>query len=428
MGEHLSMETFAKEAWFPVGIAQSVEPAASQVPEGFEAWRLHTSFDSHLLFWPIGNLDSIEWWQRVISIGGGGIRWGEPPNFDGGKIERIKSANLPTFLLTENSRRKITILLLPLDEKGNGRTLAELETSHLNSAFGGLQVGNKDLLLFFRQADGESAEKLLEESIDDGNFDSAREICFRVGTVLGKFHSIALAKKAMPNDERKWNNRLKKLEERVQSNTLWRAPHTHGTVATITHRNFSIKSVIIEQDDELIDNCHDIPLNSILPPSRDYPAVRDLASAYRSLASISEVKKISQDNEISLRKSLFEGWKFSAPKSITSPTTLDSYRGGVPIWEYEQFLEEAAMAQAMNQQIPERTKWWLNHVNRIQAEMYRSRSFAAISLICGIAALFAPFTEQWIQSLSDRIYLTGALLLSSLASRWFYRIRAPPQY
>ena len=69
------METFAKEAWFPVGIAQSIEPAASQVPEGFEAWRLHTTFDSHLLFWPTGDTDSIDWWQRVISqrVGRGGI-------------------------------------------------------------------------------------------------------------------------------------------------------------------------------------------------------------------------------------------------------------------------------------------------------------------------------------------------------------------
>ena len=156
--------------------------------------------------------------------------------------------------------------------------------------------------------------------------------------------------------------------------------------------------------------------------------MRDLAAAYRSLASLCDMKKVSQDNELLLRKTLFEGWKSTAPKSITSPTTLDSYRGGVPIWEYEQVLEEAAISQATNQEITERTKWWLNHVNRIQAEMYRSRSFAAISLICGIAALFAPFTDQWIQSLSDRIYLTGALLLSSLVSRWFYRIRAPPQY
>jgi len=426
VGDDLSMETFAKEAWFPVGIAQSIEPAASQVPEGFEAWRLHTTFDSHLLFWPTGDTDSIDWWQRVISIGGGGDRWGEPPHFEGGVIERIKSSRLPKFLLTENSGRKITILLLPLDEKGNGRSLSEIESPHLNSAFGGLQVDNKDLLLFFREVEGERADKLLVESIDEKNFVSAGKICFRVGAILGKFHSISLTKKAMPNDERKWNSRLKELEERVQSNTLWRAPHTQGTVGTITHRNFRIESVIL--DEELIDSCHDGPFNSILPKSRDYPGVRDLAAAYRSLASLCDMKKVSQDNELLLRKSLFEGWKSTAPKSITSPTTLDSYRGGVPIWEYEQVLEEAAISQATNQEITERTKWWLNHVNRIQAEMYRSRSFAAISLICGVGALFTPFAEQWISSFSDRLYLTGVLLLSSVISRWFYRIRAPPQY
>ena len=121
----------------------------------------------------------------------------------------------------------------------------------------------------------------------------------------------------MPNDERKWNSRLKELEERVQSNTLWRAPHTQGTVGTITHRNFRIESVIL--DEELIDYCHDGPFNSILPKSRDYPGVRDLAAAYRSLASLCDMKKVSQDNELLLRKSLFEGWKSTAPKRHRLP-------------------------------------------------------------------------------------------------------------
>jgi len=411
-----------------MGIAQSIEPAASQVAEGFEAWRLHTSFDSHLLFWPTGDVDSIDWWKRVISVGGGGIIWGALPHFEEGKIERIESSKLPTFLLTENSGRKIIIRLLPLDEKGNGRILSELESPHLNSAFGGLQVGNKDLLLFFRQAEGKGADELLRVAIDGNDWIIATKICNRVGSVLGRFHSISLAKKAMPNDERKWNARLKQLEERVQSNTLWRAPHTNGTLATITHRNFSIGSVLIDEGDELIGDCHDRLFNSILPPSRDYPAVRDLAAAYRSLAALCDKIKVEQENENLLRKALFDGWKSTAPRSITNSTTLDSYRGGVPIWEYEQVLEEAAIAQAMNEPIAERTRWWLNHVNRIQAKMYQSRTFAAISLICGVGAVFAPFAEQWLPSLSDRLYLMGALALSSLASRWLYRIRAPPQY
>ncbi|HIH82621.1 MAG TPA: hypothetical protein HA340_01605, partial [Candidatus Thalassarchaeaceae archaeon] len=72
----------------------------------------------------------------------------------------------------------------------------------------------------------------------------------------------------------------------------------------------------------------------------------------------------------------------------------------MPIWEYEQVLEEVAIAQAMDEPIAERTKWWLNHVNRIQAQMYRSRTFAALSLVCGVGAVLAPFAEQWVAPLS----------------------------
>ncbi|MDP6099414.1 MAG: hypothetical protein QF566_04480, partial [Candidatus Thalassarchaeaceae archaeon] len=78
--------------------------------------------------------------------------------------------------------------------------------------------------------------------------------------------------------------------------------------------------------------------------------------------------------------------------------------------------------------IAERTKWWLNHVNRIQAQMYRSRTFAALSLVCGVGAVLAPFAEQWVAPLSDRLSLAVALVLASLGSRWLYRRRAPPPY
>ncbi len=428
MSQQLSLESFENEPWFPCGIAQSLDPAASQVPEGFEAWRLHTKFGSHLFFWPTGDIESIDWWQKVIPMGGGGTRWGTPPIIEGGKIERVKSTDSLEFLLTEKGGRKVTIQLLPLDEIGNGRTLSELKSPHLNSAFGGLQVGKKDLLLFFRQVEGVGADELISAAIDENEMQVAEQYCNSVGAVLGKFHTHALAKEAMPNDERKWNGRLKNLEERVLSNTLWRAPHTSSTLATITHRNFGLGAVYFDKNESLICCCYDGIFNTILPPSRAYPSIRDLAAAYRSLASVCAEKGVEQEIEISLRKALFEGWTSTAPESLTSLSTLDSYRGGVPIWEYEQVLEEAAIAQAKGEPIADRTKWWLSHVNRIQAQMYRSRTFAALSLVCGIGAVFAPFAEQWIAQFSDRLSLAVVFALASFGSRWLYRHRAPPQY
>lgn len=429
MGSQVSLENLRDEAWFPSGIAQSVEPAAAQVPEGFESWRLHTRYDSVMMFFPAGDVESIDWWKRVIPIGGGGKRWGEPPKIDGGKIESISSSSGPTFLLTEKSGRKVTIRLLPFDEKGYGRKLSELNSDHLNSAFGGLQVGKRDLLLFFRQDDGQCADELLRTSIGNGDYDEGRKICNSVGQTLGRFHVDALAEKSLPNDERKWNDRLKILEERVLSNTLWRAPHSSDTFATITHRNFGLQAVFLDGDnDAIISCCHDGIPNAMLPKSLDYPAIRDLAAAYRSLASLCDELGVSSGDELTLRKAIFDGWFSSAPTTATSSRALDGHKGGVAIWEYEQVLEESAIAQAWDKPVEERTKWWLGHVSRIQAEMYRSRTLAALSLVSGVCALFAPLSEQWVASLSDRLVLTVVLGLATIGFRWLYRRRAPPPY
>ena len=406
VGSQVSLEELRGEAWFPSGIAQSIEPAASQVPEGFESWRLHTRFDSVMMFLPRG----------------------DPPNVDGGKIESISSSSGPTFLLTEKSGRKVIIRLLLLDEKGHGRTLSEMGSEHLNSAFGGLQVGKRDLLLFFRQDEGQRADELLTAALRDSDFDEGRKICGQVGQVLGRFHIDSLAKKSLPNDERKWNNRLKSLEDRVLSNTLWRAPHSYNTLATITHRNFGLQAVYIDGDEAVITCCHDGIPNAILPKSRDYPVIRDLAAAYRSLAVLCDELGVSSGDELTLRKATFEGWISTAPESATSSRALDGHKGGVAIWEYEQVLEEAAISQAWDRPVEQRTKWWLGHVSRIQADMYRSKTLSAVSLICAVGALFSPLMEQWMASLSDRLLLTAVLAGVAIGLRWLYRRRAPPPY
>jgi len=431
MGSQVSLEELRGEAWFPSGIAQSVEPAASQVPEGFESWRLHTRFDSVMMFLPTGDVESIDWWKRVIPVGGGGKRWGDPPNVEGGKIEKIPRHNVGgglEFLLTEKSGRKVVIRLLMLDEKGHGRTLSELSSEHLNSAFGGLQVTKRDLLLFFRQDEGHRADELLSAALRNSDIGEGGKICGRVGQVLGRFHIDSLAKKSLPNDERKWNARLKSLEDRVLSNTLWRAPHSYNTLATITHRNFGLQAVYIDGDEAVITCCHDGIPNAILPASIDYPVIRDLAAAYRSLAVLCDELGVSSGEELTLRKALFEGWNSTAPESATSSRALDGHKGGVAIWEYEQVLAEAAISQAWDRPVEQRTKWWLGHVSRIQAEMYRSKSLSAISLMAGVAALFVPLMEQWMPPLSDRLLLAAALAGAAIGLRLLYRRRAPPPY
>lgn len=377
---------------------------------------------------PVGDVESIRWWRRVLSVGGGSKRWGKPPDVDGGTIECISSHSGPTFLLTERGGRKVTIRLFPFDEKGHGRKLSELESEHLHTPFGGVQVEGRDLLLFFRQESGERADKLLVTALISQDFEGAAKVCKTVGEILGRFHTDALAHKALPNDERKWNDRLKSLEERTHSNTLWRAPHSMATLATLTHRNFGLEAVLIDGEESTISCCYDGIPNAILPKSPDYPAVRDLAAAYRSLAGICTTNNVSGEDELALRKALFEGWYSTAPRSATSSRALDGHRGGVAIWEYEQNLEAMAVAQAWGGEVDPRTTWWLGYVNRIQDQMYRSRTLSALSLLTGSAAFLILFADSWLAHIGERIVVSGGLVTATFALRWLYRNRAPPPY
>jgi hypothetical protein len=428
MSRALTVEEFADSDWFPSGIAQAIDPAAEQAPLGFEAWRLHTVHDSHLMVWPSGDLDDVAWWQRMLPVGGGGKRWGEAPDLAKATVERSKGWGGPTYEIQERTGRRLVAKILPLDECGHGRTLSELNCEILDAATGGIQWKGRDIVLFFRRNEGEIAADLASTALEDGDFSAACAICRRSGATLAAFHTAALLRRSLPNDERRWNNRLKELEERVVSNTLWRAPHSSDTRATITHRNFGLESVRIDDDEAILCNCFDGVPNAILPASVDYPVLRDVAAGYRSISRLSEKHSLSQEEEHGLRKEFFEGWQSAAPASARSSRALDSHKGGVPIWEYEQVLEESACAQAWGKETTDRIKWWLGHVSRIQAAMYASRTISAASLLAVLLAAAAPFSEQWIPAFTDRIVATLAFAGAAVLLRWLYRKRAPPPY
>jgi hypothetical protein len=237
---------------------------------------------------------------------------------------------------------------------------------------------------------------------------------------------------ALPNDERRWNERLKRLEEQIVTNTLWRAPHSRDTHGTITHRNFGLDGVLLHDDEEpTIANCADGVVNAILPPYQEVPAVRDLAAGYRSISRIlsdSDQHEIPADLELRLRGALFTGWCATVPPSACSPAALDGHRGGVAIWEYEQVLEEVACALAWQKAVPARLIDWLSFVPHLQTSMYHSRTLSGLALVCGTAAATALFLPGAFDTLTERIAAVLGLSLCALLLRWAYRRRAPPPY
>ena len=90
---------------------------------------------------------------------------------------------------------------------------------------------------------------------------------------------------------------------------------------------------------------------AILPMLDRAPGLRDLASGYRSLELNSHV--IDSGMSLELRRCLFDGWCSTAPPSWSSSQSLDSHKGGVPIWEYEQAMLDVVEAVSHQSGRPE---------------------------------------------------------------------------
>ena len=451
MGARLSVEQFADADWFPSGIAQAIDPAAEQAPLGFEAWRLHTIHDSHLMVWPEGDVESADWWRKILPIGGGGKRWGTAPDFSDVTVEKVDGWGGPTFDIHEASGRQLVAKILPLDECGHGRTLSELDCEILDSATGGIQWKGRDVVLFFRKEIGKNAVELVDGALADNDFKTASEICRNAGRVLGVFHLSALNRRSLPNDERRWNNRLKELEARLQSNTLWRAPHTKQTKATITHRNFGLETVRIDEDDEYhISGCFDGVPNAILPSTMDFPVFRDIAAGYRSISRIAAKHNLQYEpasaknwgwseldshdwpdpepSERWLRRELLAGWNSVGWSTAGGRRAMNGYKGGVAIWEYEQVLEESATAQAYGQEVPDRVRWWLDHVSRIQSSLGVAQVISGGSKLCFLAAILSLLGDQSYPTPTTRLAIVLGLVLAGLGLQFLHFVRAPPPY
>ena len=411
----LTIEGLSEEAWFPKAAARALEPAAVKVPEGFEAWRLHTEFDSMLMAWPSGDIESADWWGRVIPVGGGGKRWGSPPELDGASFHRMEGMQEPTVRITQKEGSNLIAKILPLDGSGHARKLAEIGSDNLRVSVGGIQVSNRDLIVFYEETDCKTAFEVADEAIANGDFVAAADICQEAGAALGRFHCDALTYRSEPNDERRWNDRLKQLEDRLKTNTLWRAPHTKWTTLTLTHRNFGLELVDVIDEETCIVTCYfDGVPNAILPKSRGFPVVRDLAAGYRSISRLAEIHDLVydkwlgdghwrsqkptsvqlQETERYLRMRFFSGWRSEVNKVLNTSKSLDGNKGGVPVWEYEQVLEEIAFHRAWGLTTPDRVTWWMEHVNRIQAILGVNQTIGAVGyagIIASIGLFFVDF-------------------------------------
>ena len=422
----------AGEPWFPRGAVSTNPVPAEHAPVGFSSFEVPLPWTTTVMLWPNGglpNLEELQIWSESENL------WGDATCLRSATSLDWTPGSLGPIGKMDCGRDGIwRVEILPFDYDGHGRRLSEHIGSNPYVAQGGLQWRGRDVLLFWRDLGAwPSAADVLESLIESEKLDDARILIEECGRALGRFHLSTVEVADPTKVAKRWNERLKVLEERTKSSTLWRAPHGRRTVGTLTHRNFSLRNIVVLNDIHSKPNLEDVHIlfpgdgvyGALIPLEHRAPALQDLAAGYRS---IERIEGGTSGMRIELRRCFLDGWRSTAPPRWASDDALDSHKGGVPIWEYEQVLKEVLYAHAFDDEIDSRTHWFLNHVDRIQAGMFRARTIAAGALTCTALlgfGIYAGVTEllEW----SDSI----PLMLCGLAVpplRQLYRSLAPPPY
>ena len=234
---------------------------------------------------------------------------------------------------------------------------------------------------------------------------------------LARIHA-ALVPHATPNTERRWNERLKAVEDQLKTTTLWRAPHTKHVVG-LPPVNAHLGCfadveggglVVLPQPRPLVDH--------LLAPEERLPGVATVAML-EQLLSLEDVFATTAE-----RREFYERWGAVVPSGWTSPSTLSTANGGVWIWRYHAMLLMLAEAKAFGHK--ERVKQcdrWLFDVSRIQARLGELRTVHAVRRGgLWVAVIAAVFGSPAVQLPT----VVGSLAVSLVAHTVHQRRMPPP--
>jgi len=196
----------------------------------------------------------------------------------------------------------------------------------------------------------------------------------------GRIHATLLDH-ATPNTERRWNERLKSIEDQLKTTTLWRAPHTRHVVG-LPAMHFSLDGVASVD-------------RALMLVPRPRPLVDHLMAEAERLPGVSVIAMIEQRLSMvegfassESREAFYRAWGEVVPASWTSNASLSTANGGVWIWRYEAMLLMLAEARAygLKKQAKECDRW-LFDVSRIQARLGELRTVHAVRRGGVLAAL-----------------------------------------
>ena len=385
----------ADESWWPHGVA------ISSIKEALDSGELRTKWGT-VSCWDVNKCCSPEWWNQPKQHA-----WGAFDDVKPSFVEVIRTEGNRTLLRLDTTHIALAYSIPTSNDTSSiarrSKLKAALQSTPILIPTGGLLIDEKDaVLLFSHAAFTETSPEWL-------------------GQTLGSIQ-VSLEAFSTPNDQKRWNQRLKDLEDELKPNTLWRAPHSSSTVGIPSvriHPNW-----IVGTEDEQ----RALPLNRtvselLLCGNERLPGIAEFIHVEGRLTE----EKGYESEQI---KTFFENWKGQVPASWTNRKALSTVLGGAWIWRYYDVLvvnaesvlygDESRYASAQK---------WLKDVSRLQAHLGVLRVWKS-GVWVGIGTLVVAYYAWQLETLST----TGSLMLAvvgaaiSLGSNMLYWKKDPPAF
>lgn len=388
-------------AWWPSGIA------LSSIDEAISEGTVRTSFGKTTV-WDFEPYLQPNLWNSSLEVG---VQWGDW-NFEVQTVE-IQSVSKNGLVVTLNDA--YTASILPFGVGDDVSRLYRYEP--WNSAL----VGHSVLLPIAGWTVDGNDRILVYPRYELKPFDGQASTVMDLTRTIGGIHS-ALVGFSTPNTERRWNDRLKAIEDELKTKTMWRAPHANTTVG-LPRLHLSIES-LTEVDGVL----NFVPMSRSL--AEHLLCENDRLPSLATLMMLEHQWARRDGLSEQQRQQLLETWGASVPVEWSSRTALSTVRGGAWVWRYHATLLELAQATAFAEtSIKEDCQKWLRDVSRLQAHLGTLRMWKSGQWV-GFTGLAVAFFSYRLDSFLPQQSLALAVLSFGVvvASNAVYRLKDPKAY
>jgi hypothetical protein len=388
-------------AWWPSGIA------LSSIDEALSEGTVRTSFGKTTV-WDFEPYLQPNLWNSSLEVG---VQWGDW-NFEVQTVEvQTVSKNGLVVILND----AYTASILPFGVGDDVSRLYRYEP--WNSAL----VGHSVLLPIAGWTVDGNDRILVYPRYELKPFDGQTSTVMDLTRTVGGIHS-ALVGFSTPNTERRWNDRLKAIEDELKTKTMWRAPHANTTVG-LPRLHLSIES-LTEVDGVL----NFVPMSRSL--AEHLLCENDRLPSLATLMMLEHQWARRDGLSEQQRQQLLEAWGTSVPVEWSSRTALSTVRGGAWVWRYHATLLELAQATAFAEtSIKEDCQKWLRDVSRLQAHLGTLRIWKSGQWV-GFTGLAVAFFAYRLDSFLPQQSLALAVLSFGVvvASNAVYRLKDPKAY